>query len=167
MPDLRRYTVLFLMVAVLFASGCEPLRKKFVRKKKADQENQTVVILDPEDYAEKARDPLEGYTKHYQLWKVWVGELSLAVEDKRGDKKVSSTILRVQEQLKAMKKFLSEENQSVIDAYADDLNTISEEYEKPEQARNRVKISSLLRSHAREIKSHFAPGKVKLSRPAL
>ena len=49
-----RIIFICLLSVSLIAGGCEPLRKKFTRQKKKDQETSAIIpILEPIDYPEK------------------------------------------------------------------------------------------------------------------
>lgn len=162
-----RYSVfVFLILAIFTNSGCEPLRKKFVRKKKDDQGRQINVILDPQDYPEQTKTPLDAYRQHYQLWKIWEGELSLAIEEARGDKKVLAAVERMQIELNAMQKILPPAEQKALESAIEDLTKINAEYEKGEAIRNRAIVSSVLNSHRRNVKNNFSPDKIKDLLPA-
>ena len=62
----------FLIVAVMMTTvGCEPLRKKFIRKRKAAQESsEDIPVLEPIDYPDKVYTAEDLYKQHYSLWQV-------------------------------------------------------------------------------------------------
>lgn len=49
--------VLALVMTVPLMSGCEPLRKKFTRKKKETQAKAEMPVFEPIDYPAKVEDP--------------------------------------------------------------------------------------------------------------
>ena len=156
----RHSLILFLVVAVGVTTGCEPLRKKFVRKKKDEEIEKPEVILDPQNYPAKIKTVLEAYSEHYGLWKVWFGELSRVEQESLGDKKVIATLTQMQVQIVEMQKLLSSQAQTRMGNVLFSLNELQKEFEKPENMRNKNYISSLLRSMDRIMRESFSPKKV-------
>ena len=86
------YKFFFYVLAFLFliggSSGCEPLRKKFTRKKKEEKVKGVEPILEPIDYAPLIHAPIERYKYHYNLWHVWHKECITALSIKDNDKRI-------------------------------------------------------------------------------
>ena len=95
LSDLRvgsRFYSVFLMIFlgsfILSSIGCEPLRKKFVRQKKKDENAQQFIpVLDPIDYPAAVYSAEEGYRKHYSLWRVWHKELMVSLDEQGIDRR--------------------------------------------------------------------------------
>ncbi|MCB9757619.1 MAG: hypothetical protein H6753_04245 [Candidatus Omnitrophica bacterium] len=159
--DLRWIFMVILIVTVGVGSGCEPLRKKFVRKKKTDAaENQTTVILDPIDYPDIVKTAAQIYQQHYDLWKVWQSELETIVADNANEKKVQYVLGQIKEQLNGMRDFLQKPAQEKIDLYIQDIQQLNLEFEKSNGFRNQTMILSKIRALRRNIKDQFAPNKI-------
>ena len=159
--DLRWTLMVFLIVMVGVNSGCEPLRKKFIRKKKADAaETQSTVILDPIDYPDIVKSAKQIYQQHYDLWKVWQSELETIVADNANEKKVQYTLGQMKEQLNGMRDLLQKSAQEEMDRYIQDIGDLNSEFGKSAGFRNKTMISSKIRALRRNIKDHFAPNKI-------
>src|SRR3989338_1218458 len=105
-----RAVVVAVCAAVVF-SGCEPLRKKFVRQKKKDASAATEVvpILQPEVYPEKVFDPVKQYKQHYGLWGVWHKDYLSILEDNGSDKRQIYVLTQMAAQLEKMENLLAGE----------------------------------------------------------
>lgn len=146
----------FLVVMVGVNSGCEPLRKKFIRKKKADAaEIQTTVVLDPIDYPDIVKTAGQIYQQHYNLWKVWQSELETIVADNANEKKVRYTLGQLKEQLSRMRDLLQKPAQVEMDRCIQDIEDLYAEFEKSAGFRNKTMISSKIRALRRNIKDHL------------
>jgi hypothetical protein len=162
--DLRWILMVFLIVMVGVGSGCEPLRKKFIRKKKTDAaEIQSTVILDPIDYPDIVKTAAQIYQQHYDLWKIWQSELEMIVADNANEKKVRYTLGQIEEQLNGMRDLLQKPAQEAMDLYIQDIQQLNSEFDKSAGFRNQSMISSKIRALRRNIKDHFAPNKVAVS----
>ncbi len=154
--------VLALCLVVFVTTGCEPLRKKFVRKKKdGDETTQVTAILDPQDYPEKIKAAGEIYKEHYGLWKIWQNDLLLSVEDDRGDRRVLSTINQMQEQLRAMGNLLTENKRQALDSQFNELRFIENKFQNSSAFRNKDELTSRIRLLGRTMRDNFSPEKVK------
>lgn len=159
--DLRWILMVALVVMVGVNSGCEPLRKKFIRKKKIDAvETQSTVIFDPIDYPDIVKTTVQIYQQHYDLWKVWQSELEAIVADNANEKKIQYTLGQMKEQLNGMRDLLQKPAQEAMDRYMQDMEELNSEFEKSAGFRNKVMISSKIRALRRNIKDHFAPNKI-------
>ncbi len=159
---LRLGAILFLTVAVMSTSGCEPLRKKFTRKKKIDAtEAQAGAIYDPVDYPAVVKTSEEVYAQHYGLWKVWLGDLVANIESNANDKKIQYTLGQMQEQLSAMRSLLNADLQGQVDGYSGEVEQLSAEFKKPAGMRNKSVVESQIRSLDRRVKNGLAVDKVR------
>lgn len=154
--------VVFLAIVLLTGAGCEPLRKKFIRKKKADVEsNEAVAILDPIEYQEKVKPSIVIYQEHYNLWKVWHRDLETVVLEDLGDKKAASDLEQIRQHLTAMKNLLPVERQGAMAVNFGILEKFSQELAKPSALRRKSFLTSQLRALEKSIKNDFSPGKVQ------
>jgi hypothetical protein len=132
-----RVTLIALVALTLLVSGCEPLRKKFVRQKKKDESaSQFIPVLDPVDYPDKVASAPELYQHYFSLWQVWNKELLMRVQEQASDKKITFTFNQVLVQLTAMEKLLTGDKQKALNGYISQLDGIQKELEQPEQIRN-------------------------------
>jgi hypothetical protein len=159
--SLRFGMMLFLASAVLISSGCEPLRKKFMRKKKADVVQDKGAIYDPIEYPAVVKTSAENYSQHYGLWKVWLGDLTLNMEGNANDKKIQYTLTQMQEQLAAMRNLLNPDFQTKVDGCLSEVAELSAEFAKPLALRNKAFLTSSIRSLDRRVKNDLALNKVR------
>ena len=96
--------VLLVLTAIVSTTGCEGLRKKFVRKKKSDvSDSQSGAILDPIEYPAVVKTSSQSYSQHYDLWKVWIGDLKTEIEEGSNEKKIQGTLDQMKIQLTAIR----------------------------------------------------------------
>lgn len=136
-----------LTITVLL-TGCEPLKKKFVRQKKKDKEGtgDFIPVLQPEDYPAPKHGPEDAYAQQYSLFNVWISDFADNFETMDNEK-------RLMNDLDAALKAVDEMIRLVKPPVADDLGKIKaqvqflrEEYTKPKAFRNISRIKSEARS---------------------
>lgn len=151
--------VVCLAVAVAGISGCAPLRKKFVRKKKEDSnaEAKFVPVLNPIEYPTRQESPEEAYKYHYSLWKVWNRDLLETVENDGSDKRERYLINQSLEQLQAMHDLLNDESKAQMAGLMDELSDVLKEYDKPESFRSKFSMRSKIQRYARKVREQFTP----------
>lgn len=103
--------IIMVTVLALLCSGCEPLRKKFTRKKKSTQVEDTgmIPVLQPEEYPEPKDNPMLNYRQHYELVRVFYKELWRGIEEKTHQKTLRYTYGQVIDHLNEMKSLLNED----------------------------------------------------------
>lgn len=162
--SLKRFRSLIVCVLVFFVgttSGCESFRRKFIRKKKnADAYSQGDVIFDPVDYPDPVKSPLDNYRQYYALWKVWVSDLALAVEDNASEKKVRYTLGKIKEQILAMRQLLKQPVPAQMDLSLAEVESLNLEFEKSSAFRNKAGILSRIQKFRRDFRDHFEPARV-------
>ena len=140
------YFVCFLFMTAIFLEGCEPLRKKFTRKKKkASIEDETVPILEPIDYPQKVYSPAETYKHHYSLWQVWNNELQSIILDNTNRKRKIYFVDQIIVNLEVMKNLIAEEKQTSLISSLERLRQVKSDLEAPVPTRN---LSALKRELA-------------------
>jgi len=158
---LIRMMVFIICFGVIIASlyGCEPFRKKFVReKKKGEQKEEFIPVLEPIDYAERVYSSEERYRKHYSLWRVWDKELNQVLS--RGgvsDKRQKYLLAQVLGQLEEMKNWLIDPKLQEFSGVVDGYYSVQKRYEKPAQLRNMHIIRLKLERSAKKIRNEFNP----------
>ncbi len=157
----KRFVIMLLLVTVAASTGCEPLRKKFSRKKKKVEETaESLPILDPVDYPDKIETPDVLYKKQYSLWRVWHKDLARIFEDNGNEKRLTYTIDQMLEQMAGMEKLLTGENKTRFSALIADLKTLREEFEKPAALRNKAALTTKIMRLEKEMRAHFRVDKI-------
>src|SRR5262245_48984541 len=107
MHRFKQWCVLGVCLAVLSVSlsGCEPLRKKFTRKKKADKKEKFIPVLEPVDYPPSRVSSLEQYKYHFSLWQVWNKEMGQLADDPNTDKRLDYLYEQIIQELEEMKRW--------------------------------------------------------------
>lgn len=148
-----------LLVSVSFlAGGCEPLRKKFTRQKKKDQEGPAFIpILDPIDYPEKVYSPAQDYRQHYSMWQVWQREFLNSLDEASGTKSSVKQELYQLDQLivalQTMQKLLVQEKEPKLSALIAQFQSLKRDVKEPGPYRNTGNIklkAQLLEKQVRE-----------------
>lgn len=127
--------VLGLCVLSLAVSGCEPLRKKFTRKKK-EEAREIEPILTPIEYEAPQTSAQERYAYHYSLWKVWQEEMINAINEEESDKKQKYLFSQILLQLGEMKKWIVEEKKRELDTQIEKMSSLQPELERSAALRN-------------------------------
>jgi hypothetical protein len=160
------YRLVCILIALLTVSitlgGCEPLRKKFVRqKKKSDQEEKFIPVLEPIEYESAQVTPEGQYQHRYGLWMIWQKEMLTALEDQRGKKKLEYVLGEILTQLIEMEKLVTAEKAVELkkhrDAYQSILNEISSSAIVP----NELTLSRNINNIGRQIRDEFTFNVVK------
>jgi hypothetical protein len=151
------------LVVTVLSTGCEPLRKKFVRQKKKDKEGtgDFIPVLEPEEYPVKRSGPMEQYAQQYSLFTVWVSDFADNFETMDNEK-------RLMNDLDAAIKAIDEMGRLVKAPVSDELGKIKEqlqyirgEYEKPKAFRNVSRMASEIRNLDMTMRKKFKMNLVK------
>ena len=113
----RTFMVYVVLAGLCFASsGCEPIRKKFIRQKKNDKNavSKRVPVLEPELYPSKENDPFAAYKHHYELFRVWVRDLDAVLMAKSPRRKQLYVYNQAVKHLEAMENLLDGKNSEDI-----------------------------------------------------
>ncbi len=148
--------VLAVCAAVVF-SGCEPLRKKFVRQKKKDASaaSEVVPILQPEVYSEKVFDPVKQYKQHYGLWGVWYKDYLSILEDNGSDKRQGYVLTQMAAQLEQMEKLLADEKKPGLTQLRNDLQGVLDMLKTPAVMRESSTVQTKVRSIDGRLRNNF------------
>lgn len=145
-----------LCVLSLALTGCEPLRKKFTRKKKEEARG-IEPILTPIDYGTPQISPQERYAQHYSLWKVWHADLIEAINEEGSDKKQRYVFSQMLVQLEEMKKWVAEEKQEQLTAFIEETASLEKELDKPAALRNNFSFRKKLELVGKKIRGSLSP----------
>ena len=127
-----------LCAGALSLTGCEPLRKKFTRKKKTvdNQSEAMQPVLDPLEYPDKVTTVEDDYRQFFSLWRVWDKEALMLFEENASDKKINFALNKIQVQMDGMQKLLTGEKREKMGQLLKELNSVEEDMKTPMALRN-------------------------------
>jgi len=151
--------VVLLMFSILFLTGCEPLRKKFVReKRREDQDDRDkIVILEPKDYSPEFYTPFEHYKKNYDLLIIWNKTLLEDIASSDNDKRLKYVMRKIIKHLLDMEKYIRDDKKKYFKQLMEAYHKIDNEFNKPAQLRNTASLRNKIRINNNKIRSHFNP----------
>ena len=155
-----RFWVFVMCMVVLSASlsGCEPLRKKFTKKKKEAKEEEFIPILDPIDYPPSRISAVEKYRYHYSLWQVWNKDLMQQLGEPRTmEKRRNYLFTEIIQQLQEMKRWIPQESLPKLDEALSAYDGFRKELEKPAMTQNQSVLESRLRHAEKFIMKELKP----------
>ncbi len=154
------WILIVLIVISVMTTGCEPLRKKFTRKKKEDRKQSQELILEPQEYPEKAFDAMREYKLHFGLWKVWYKEFLTSLYENQSDKRQMYALNQALIQVEEMEKILIPDGRAQINKLKQEVLLVMEEFKKPEALRNELKIRHKMSVVDDGIRNKLNPQKV-------
>jgi len=158
-------SIIFLIGILIITTlgGCEPLRKKFIRKKKGDkQEKEFVPVLDPIDYPDRIETPEQKYAQHYSLWRAWVKDLLLEFgEERRNDKRIIYDLNRIWMHLDEMQKRLMKEKQKKLQDYMRSIQRMLDEMNQTQRLRNNYGMRSKVLRMEKDLRNNFKPDQLE------
>ena len=155
-----RFNFIIILVLIFLASsvsGCEPLRKKFIRKKKETQNTEAMPVLQPIDYPEKVVAPASILEQRYGFWQVWYGEASQDLSDGSTDKRVGYDLSQLAVQLVELQKLFSGPQQKQLLDLAARLERIRTNFRSPAGVRDTSGIVKDLRLLDKDFRKQFRP----------
>lgn len=150
-----------LLAAALILTGCEPLRKKFTRKKKEGETTTEAPILEPIDYPEKIRSSQEMYRNSYSLWQGWSKELTTGLIEQDSIKRLLYLLSQMISQLEKMQQLISGEKQFTLAKNVEALRTLKSELEGPLAGQNFSAIKIQIDSIEKAIRINYSFNKIK------
>jgi hypothetical protein len=162
-----RNVICALCILSFLLSGCQPLRKKFTRKKKGDKEaeGKFIPVLEPIDYPVKAYSLEQDYKQHFSLWKVWERDLMQSIENDDSDKRQKYLLGKSLEELGEMNALMGEAQQAGFGAVLEQVRQIQKEYDKPAAMRSKFSVKKRLNSSSKEIRNHYSPKQIFPDQP--
>ncbi|MBF0490894.1 MAG: hypothetical protein HQL15_09870 [Candidatus Omnitrophica bacterium] len=155
----RRMLMTFaaMLVVTLSLSSCETLKKKFTRKKKANQMESAEFqpVLEPQDYPAPEHNSVEIYKSHYALIKVWYHDLWSGVSERGNDGGVSYAIKQTLDHIEQMKAMLKPEKAAGLTQLAGLLKFYQASLDQPRPVRNYSRIQSDLRAFDRMLRDQY------------
>ncbi|HAJ56946.1 MAG TPA: hypothetical protein DCL35_04165 [Candidatus Omnitrophica bacterium] len=106
------------IVCIFLVTGCETLRKKFVRKRKKTESTEPMVIV-PRDYSAHPFPSDVLYKQYFVYWKSWNQELVSSLIDKLSYKKILDCAQQSLVNLRKMKDLLADEKANELQVYID------------------------------------------------
>ncbi|MDP8266006.1 MAG: hypothetical protein P9M07_03570 [Candidatus Aceula meridiana] len=150
--------VLGLFFVSVFTTGCEPLRKKFTRKKSSDRvEVVDEPILDPIDYPDRVYDSVADYKYRFSLFHVWKKEFISSIDDNATPKRMQYLLGSAIVQAEEMSKLLKAEKRVALEKDIVGLKAIQKKIEGPEQFYNAADIKRKTNSLSQKIRSDYNP----------
>lgn len=158
---LRLISICLIISFTFSMSGCETLRKKFIREKKKKDENTVVPLLEPIDYPDKVITPTETYQKHYGLWQVWSKDLIVAVEENSNDKRILFLMQQTLSELKGMALCISSDKVAPLSSVISDLEKVNQELSEPSTIRNMNLIQNKIERAFKSVRENWKPKQVQ------
>lgn len=151
--------ILFINIIVLNLSGCETLKKKFIRKPKAGKKVSPVLV--PQDY--KGIYPNSAlYDNHFIYWRTWTDDLMDCLSNESSNKRQVLAANRAVEDLERMQDLLKSPKKEALAAH---IKVYERVLDKVRLVRpNKVLADSLwhdLETQRRLIIMEFEPKEVK------
>ena len=132
-----------LLIVALLSGGCQPLKQKFIRKKKEKStRSEFVPVLDPIDYGPATISAKERYSKHYLLWKIWLRDFVQGVGENNSEKKMKYLVDQMIVNLTEMQRWIVEEKRAAINDHIVKTTEVRTELDKPVQL---ISIERLIR----------------------
>ena len=158
----RRWSVFVccLLTVVFLSEGCQPLRKKFTRKKK-ETKKEFVPVLTPIDYPRASESAPDRYKYHYSLRTVWYKNLMQALEENQSDKRMTYFLEQMLVQLEEMNKWIKGDQHEALGQLIEDGRLIQKEFEEPPLMRRMENIKSKLGATDKKIRNTFNPKAVE------
>jgi len=153
--------VLVIFICSLVTSGCEPLRKKFTRKKKEEKKEEFIPVLEPQEYPAPAFNPEAEYKHRYNLWKLWYDDFMVGLDEKGSNKRQSYILGQLIVQLEAMEQLLTGDRQAQLHQYKDTLREIGQLLVLPAALRNTGLIKRKISTIDTKIHDQFSPRQIQ------
>ncbi|HOW34828.1 MAG TPA: hypothetical protein PL155_00225 [Candidatus Omnitrophota bacterium] len=158
------FTVLisFTLIVSIALGGCEPLRKKFTRKKKESvQDNMEVPVLEPIEYPKKIYTIPETYKLHFSIWRGWYEDLLAGFSENDSRKRQNYLLGQAIVQMEEMEKLLIPEKQAELRKDIATLKKIQAEISSPVMPRSMTSVAMELESVDRRMRNKFSFSKIK------
>ncbi len=150
--------IVFVLCCQSLFSGCEPLKRKFIRKKRKEPLEATVEpIFDPETYPEKVKDTEQLYRSYYDLCLIWNKEVIANLEERMSDKKVLFSLNKLLKEMRKMESLVRGEPGKTIKDYQESLEKMIQEFSSPVAFRNYRGYIKKLMSMDRKIRKELNP----------
>lgn len=150
-----------LVILVSGLSGCEPLRKKFTRKKKETKQQEFIPVLQPVDYPDQYESPAEEYQYHYSLAKVWHKDVMTALDEDASDKRLMYILAQMIVHMEAMQQLLTGAMEEEMRGWVETAKSVVEQLQVPAPVRKQFQIETDLKVIGKAIREKFEYENVK------
>ncbi len=140
--------VAVILVSAIALTGCQPLKQKFVRKKKV-KADKFVPILEPVDYKAESVSAERRYNHYYLTYRIWERELMENIQRDESDKRVREALDKLIVQLQEMDEWVSIEKKQRLNELTEKYQSMSEYFERPRPMRNVKSFESKLKRYER------------------
>lgn len=151
------FVIVGVAVSMLALTGCQPLKKKFTRKKSTEQKDKFVPVLDPIDYGELTHTADHYYSQSYNLWKVWQKDFIYNLEKNSNEKNLKFLLNKIIVELTKMRDLLVESSQEdlskIIESYQNTVKTL----ERPVVMRDNAAIIRRVESYGKKVRLNYSP----------
>ncbi len=158
--NFKRSALAFLVIILaLNLSGCETLKKKFIRKSKTTKK--TTPVLMTQDYKGMYSNEVL-YNNHFTYWRTWSEELVNCLTNKLSNKREVLAATRAIEDLQRMQDLLNSPKKEELDPYIKFYKGVQKKVElgQPNEA-DAARMTSELESRRRIILRKFETKEVK------
>lgn len=153
----RILALVVFFVSISSFTGCEPLRKKFMRQKKSTISQEALPVLEPIDYPQRVEAPENILRQQYGLWKVWFQEAMNSLQDKSTDKRIRFNLAQLSTQVERLQSLFSGDSVKMLKGYQGRLEKVKIKMDQPEGLRNTDSIRAELISIDKDFRAHFRP----------
>jgi hypothetical protein len=162
----QKNSLLVLLTVVMgisiLSTGCEPLRKKFTRKKKEDAKRDFIPVLDPIDYPAKVTTCVDVYKQNYSLWRVWHKDLAnLLYEPSINEKRIRGLFAEITGKLGVMGSCLQGDTQAALERELSVVHQLRRAFEQPVVMRDIPKLRRDIERSLGKITKEFSPKNVE------
>ncbi len=145
----KKWLIGCLCLTVLVSSaGCEPLRKKFTRQKKKENQGKEIIpVLEPIDYPAKQHGTKEDYAQHYSLLRVWMSDFDTSRQlQEANEKKLIYDLDAALKELNEMDRILKSLNKEELAKLKAQVQYVRDQYAQPKAFRNSARINTEMRA---------------------
>jgi len=143
-------------------SGCESVRRKFVRKSKAERDNPEEVIYAPQEYPVQVMSSEQLYRQYYTFWRGWHQDLMDVLSTGENHKKQVECVTEIVNNLNRMKNLLVAEAQPKLNGYIEQIIPMKDEITAGRSnPSNYAIIRSKMESIKTKISNDYIPKKIR------
>jgi len=153
----RLFMAIVLVTGLVSSVGCEPLRKKFTRKKKDREQTRDIPVLEPIDYPEKIEQPLDILKQSYSMWLLWYGQWTTDMAETSTDKRLIYDLNQLVTLVDELQPVFAETRQALLQDYSRRLAKVRGEFDKPAALRNASYMRSDMRRIDKDFRANFKP----------
>ena len=138
--------IALILILGITTTGCEALRKKFIRKKSQKEKSEEFVpVLDPVEYPETVYTSQDRYKKLYSLWRIWQREMTSALTENQSSKRQRYILSQMIVQVEEMRGLLRDEKKETVGEVFRRLKDLEKDMQAPAPMRNLSIIKLKLR----------------------